>query len=49
VRIVERLAREAALRTPVLTAAGQVVGRLADRAPEIDHSAVVTIIEEGIL
>jgi 3-hydroxyisobutyrate dehydrogenase-like beta-hydroxyacid dehydrogenase len=48
VRIVGRLARAAGLGTPVLDAAGEVVRRLADRAPGIDHSAVVTIIEEGI-
>ena len=48
VQIVRRLARTAALGTPVLDAAGQVVERLATRAPDIDHSAVVTIIEEGL-
>ena len=42
------VARTAALGTPVLDAAGQVVERLATRAPHIDHSAVVTIIEEGL-
>lgn len=48
VGIVQRLAGEAALDTPVLDAAGTVVRRLADRSPGTDHSAVVTIIEEGL-
>jgi len=48
VGIVQRLAGEARLRTPVLDAAGEVVRRLADRTPAVDHSAVVTIIEEGM-
>jgi 2-hydroxy-3-oxopropionate reductase len=47
VRIVRRLARAATLGTPVLDAAGEVVQRLAAQAPQLDHSAVVTIIEEG--
>jgi 2-hydroxy-3-oxopropionate reductase len=48
VGIIRRLAGEAALGTPVLDAAGAIVDRLAARDPDIDHSAVITIIEEVV-
>ncbi|GAA4689612.1 dehydrogenase [Phytohabitans rumicis] len=48
VRIVRELAGDAALATPVLDAAGRVVDRLAARAPDIDHCAVITVIEETV-
>ncbi|GLH96067.1 NAD(P)-dependent oxidoreductase [Phytohabitans aurantiacus] len=48
VGIIRRLAGEAALGTPVLDAAGAIVDRLAARDPDIDHSAVITIIEEMV-
>jgi len=47
VQIIRRLAQEAALATPVLTAAGQVIDRLAARDPDTDHCAVITVIEEA--
>lgn len=48
VGIIRRLAGETALGTPVLDAAGAIVDRLAARDPDIDHCAVITIIEEMV-
>ncbi|MEH1122869.1 NAD(P)-dependent oxidoreductase [Micromonospora sp. CPCC 206061] len=47
VGIIRQLAGDAALGTPVLEAAGEVVDRLAARDPDLDHCAVITVIEEG--
>jgi 2-hydroxy-3-oxopropionate reductase len=49
VGIIRRLAGDAGLATPVLDAAGAVVDRLAARDPDIDHCAVITVIEESSL